>query len=139
MKNYLRAFTAGFLSTLVFHQGVILLFYMMGAISRAPWSLAATPPFGVPAVVSLSFWAGVWGIVLWPVLRAATGAAYWVRAIVLGAIGPSAVALFIVFPLKGGAFAAGWDPKIIIGALIVNGVWGFGLALLIRALKRVGF
>lgn len=138
MIQYLRAFAAGFVSTLVFHQGVILVFHLLGAFPRAPWSLAPTAPFGVPSVISLSFWAGVWGIVLWPALRGAAGAAYWIRAIVLGAIGPSAVALFIVFPLKGGAFAAGWEPKVIIGALIVNGVWGFGLALLLRWMKRLG-
>lgn len=139
MIHYVRAFAAGFVSTLVFHQGVILLFYALGAVPRMPWSFTPVPPLGVPSVISLSFWAGLWGIVLWPALRGATRAAYWVRAIVLGALGPSAVALFLVFPLKGGAFAAGWDPKIIIGALIVNGVWGFGLALLIRMSKRFGF
>jgi hypothetical protein len=137
--NYLRAFAAGFVSTLIFHQGVIALFYLLGAFPRAPWSMVATPPLGVPAVISLSFWAGIWGVVLWPALRSAGGKAYWIRAIVLGAIGPTAVALFVVFPLKGGAFAAGWDPKIIVGGLIVNGVWGFGLALLLRLFRRFGF
>lgn len=137
--NYARAFAAGFVSTLIFHQGVIAVFYLLGAFPRAPWSLVPTTPLGVPAVISLSFWAGIWGIVLWPLLRNATGSAYWIRAIVLGAIGPTAVALFIVFPLKGGAFAAGWDPRIIVGALIVNAAWGFGLALLIRAFRRAGF
>ena len=136
--NYARAFAAGFVSTLVFHQGVILLFYVLGAFSRAPWNFAPVPPLGVPAVISLSFWAGIWGIVLWPALRGATGAAYWIRAIVLGALGPTLVAFLVVAPLKGGAVGAGWDPKLWIGGLIVNGVWGYGLALLIRLFKRVG-
>ena len=135
---YVRAFVAGFLSTLIFHQGVIYLFYAMGVFSRAPWNMDGVPPLGVPAVISLAFWGGVWGIPIWYLMRHATGTAYWVRALVFGAIGPSAVALFIVFPLKGMAFAGGWDPKLIVGALIVNGVWGLGLALLMRALKRVG-
>jgi len=135
---YVRAFVAGFLSTLIFHQGVIWLFYMMGVFSRAPWNLVATEPFGVPSVLSLAFWGGVWGIPIWYLMRHATGTAYWVRAMVFGAIGPTAVALFVVFPLKGMTFAGGWDPKLIIGGLIVNGVWGLGLALLMRALKRVG-
>jgi hypothetical protein len=46
------------------------------------------------------------------------------------------VALFIVFPLKGGALAAGWNPTIIVGALILNGAWGFGTALLMRLMQR---
>lgn len=136
--NYARAFAAGFVSTMVFHQGVILLFYALGAFSRAPWNFAPVPPLGVPAVISLSFWAGVWGVVLWPALRGATGAAYWIRASVLGALGPTLVAFLVVVPLKGGAVGAGWDPKLWIGGLIVNGAWGYGLALLIRAFKRMG-
>lgn len=135
--NYARAFAAGFVSTLVFHQAVILLFYTLGAFPRAPWNFAPVPPFGVPSVISLAFWGGVWGAVLWPLLKNATGAGYWIRAAVLGAVGPTAVALCVVLPLKGGTFMAGWDPKIIVGGLIVNGVWGLGLAFLLRALKRV--
>lgn len=135
--NPIRAFIAGFVSTLLFHQAVIGLFYVMGALPRAPWSLAPTAPFGVPAVLSLAFWGGVWGVVLEPLLRGAAGRAYWLRAVVLGALGPSAVALFVVFPLKGMAFAGGWQPRIIVGALVVNAAWGFGLGLLLRALRRL--
>lgn len=135
----LRAFAAGFVSTLVFHQAVIGLFYLLDAFPRAPWNFSSVPPLGVPAVLSLAFWGGVWGIVLWPLLKSASGSAYWLRAVVLGAIGPTAVAIFIVFPLKGGPFAAGWDPKLIVGGLIVNAAWGFGLAFLLRAFKRGGF
>jgi len=135
---YVRAFVAGFLSTLFFHQGVIGIFYLMGVFSRAPWNLAGTEPFGVPAVLSLAFWGGVWGIPIWYLMRHATGTAYWIRALVFGAIGPTVVAFMVVFPLKGMAFAGGWDPKLWIGGLIVNGVWGLGLALLMRVLKRVG-
>jgi hypothetical protein len=137
--NYVRAFVAGFVSTLVFHQGVIALFYLLGAFPRAPWSLAATAPFGVPQVISISFWGGVWGVAIWYLMRTATGAAYWTRAIVFGAIGPTLVAFLVVAPIKGMAFGMGWDPKLWIGGLIVNGVWGLGLAVLIRLSKRLGF
>jgi hypothetical protein len=61
---------------------------------------------------------------------------YWTLATVIGAIGPSAVALFVVMPLKGMGMAAGWDPKIIVGALILNGAWGIGVALLMRLMQR---
>lgn len=141
--NYARAFAAGFVSTLIFHQAVIGLFYVLGAIPSAPWSLTPTAPLGVPAVISLSFWAGVWGIALWPLLKGASGSAYWIRAVVLGAIGPTVVAFLIVVPLKRYLADAGWtpvlDPKLWIGGLIVNGAWGFGLALLIRWFRRIGF
>ena len=134
--QFVKAFIAGFVSTLVFHQGVLGLFYLTGASPRKPYDLGAVPPLGIPAVISLAFWGGVWGAAIWVFLKETAGAAYWVRAVVLGAIGPSAVALFIVFPLKGMPIAGGWDPKLIVGALILNGAWGAGLALLMRLLQR---
>lgn len=136
--NYARAFAAGFVSTLVFHQAVIGLFHLLGALPVGPWSMAPVGPLGVPAVVSLAFWGGVWGVALWPVLKGAAGSAYWIRAVVLGAIGPTVVAFLIVAPLKGRSFGMGWDPKLWIGGFIVNAAWGYGLALLLRLFKRFG-
>jgi len=135
---YVRAFIAGFLSTLAFHQGVLFLFKLLGVVTRTPWNMDPVPPLGVPSVISLAFWGGVWGIPIWYLMRHATGAAYWIRAVVFGAIGPTVIALLVVFPLKGMAFAAGWDPKIWVLGLILNGAWGLGLALLMRGLKRIG-
>jgi hypothetical protein len=132
----LKAFFAGFLSTLLFHQGALTLFWLSGAFPRAPFDMSPVPPIGVPAVMSLAFWGGVWGIAIWPLLRHAAGAAYWLRALLIGAVGPSAVALFVVFPLKGMGVAGGWDPKIIVGALILNGAWGLGVALLMSRMSR---
>jgi hypothetical protein len=40
-------------------------------------------------------------------------------------------------PIKGMGLAGGWDPKIIVGALLLNGAWGLGAALLMRLLNRV--
>jgi hypothetical protein len=138
MQNYVRAFVAGFLSTLIFHQATLGLFYLLGVFARAPWSLAATEPLGVPYVLSLAFWGGVWGIPIWYLMRHATGAAYWVRAVVFGAIGPTVVAIVVVARIKTGTFDAVSDAKFWIGGLIVNGAWGLGLAILMRTLKRLG-
>ena len=135
---YVRAFVAGFLSTLTFHQAVIWVFFTMGVFPRAPWNMDGVPPFGVPAVISLAFWGGVWGIPIWYLMRHATNAAYWVRAIVFGAIGPTVVAILVVARIKTGTFDAASDLKFWIGGLIVNGAWGLGLAVLMRALKRAG-
>ena len=129
---FVQAFIAGFVSTLVFHQGVLALLYLAGAVPRAPYDLRAVPPLGLPAVISLAFWGGVWGAAIWPLLKHVGGVAYWVWAVVIGAIGPSAVALFIVYPLKGMPVAGGWDPKLLGTALLLNGAWGLGLALLMR-------
>ena len=133
--NALKSFAAGFLSTLIFHQGVFALFYLMGAVPRAPYAMDPVPPLGIPSVLSLAFWGGVWGLVVWRLIADSSKGLYWIKAILIGAIGPSAVALLLVFPLKGMPIAGGGDPKIIIGALVLNGAWGFGVALLMRWFK----
>src|SRR5258708_34461469 len=127
---FVKAFIAGFVSTLVFHQGVLALLYLAGAVQRAPYALGAVPPLGIPAVISLAFWGGVWGAAIWPLLKNVAGAAYWVRALVIGAIGPSAVALFIVYPLKGMPVAGGGAPQPPRARVLSQAASGFGLALL---------
>src|SRR5436189_3798277 len=115
---YLKAFIAGFASTLGFHQGVLWLLYAGGFLPRAPWNMTPVPPLNAPAVISLAFWGGIWGIVLWALIRASSDAAYWVKALVIGALGPSLVAWFVVMPLKGAGFAGGWDPNVIVTGLL---------------------
>ncbi len=132
MLTQIRAFLAGFLSTMVFHQGLLEIFYLTHRVANPAWNLRAVPPLGVPSVVSLAFWGGVWGIALWWMLGRTRGASRWLLAVMLGALLPSAVALLIVYPLKGMAFAGGWDPKIIIGALLLNGCWGLGVMVFMR-------
>jgi hypothetical protein len=134
---YLKAFIAGFVSTLVFHQGVLWLLYVGGFSPRAPWNMTPVPPLSMPAVISLAFWGGVWGIVLWALISASTGSTYWIRALLIGALGPSLIAWFVVMPIKGMGFAGGWNSKLIVGALLLNGAWGIGVALLMRLLNRL--
>ncbi len=136
---YVRAFVAGFVSTLTFHQAVIWLFVTMGVFASTPWNLTPVPPLGIPSVLQLAFWGGLWGLPIWYLMRHATGTAYWVRALVFGAIGPTTAFLFFFYPLKHDwDFSLAWQLKPWIGGLIVNGVWGLGFALLMRVLKRVG-
>lgn len=133
---WLRAFIAGFFSTLIFHQGMLALLYFGKLVPRAPFAMAPVPPLGVPSVISLAFWGGLWGVLLWAMIRGQSGGTHWLLAVVLGALLPSLVALLVVFPLKGMAFAANWDPKIWVGAALLNGAWGFGVALLMQWLGR---
>ena len=135
--THLKAFAAGFASTLVFHQGLLWLLYAGGVSPRAPWNMTTVPPLNVPAVISLAFWGGVWGVALWALIRASRGSAYWARSLVIGALGPSLVAWFVVMPMKHMGVAGGWDPSIIIGTLLLNGSWGLGVALLMRQLNHV--
>lgn len=135
--RYLLAFLAAFLATLVFHQGLLGLLHMAGASPRAPFSTTPTGPLHVPQWLSLAFWGGVWGIPLLLAIGRLNGASYWLAAIVFGALLPSIIALFLVMPLKGMPVAGGWDRKLIIGALLLNGAWGLGTALFLRLFGRL--
>src|SRR2546427_13196389 len=56
MMTCLKAFIAGFVSTLVFHQGLLWLLYAGGLSPMAPWNMTLVPPLHAPAVISLAFW-----------------------------------------------------------------------------------
>jgi hypothetical protein len=135
LRRIILAFLAGFIATFVFHQGGLALLNQFGLTERAPFNMSATKPFGVPQVFSLAFWGGVWGIALaWFLGTRKKG--WFARALAFGALLPTAIALFVVMPLKGMPVAGGWDLQLILGGLILNGLWGIGTALIYRALAR---
>jgi hypothetical protein len=68
--------------------------------------------------------------------RLPRGAGHWAAAALFGALALSLVAWFVVAPLKGLAVAGGGRPAAIATGLLVNGAWGLGTALLLRALRR---
>jgi len=129
---YLRSFAAGFLATLLFHQVLLGILHAAGAVPFAPFNFAPTAPLGVPQVLSLAFWGGLWGIVLWALLHRAHGVHRWLWAIAIGAVAPTAVAVVVVFPLKG---IPVHEATILLG-LLLNGAWGLGTEVFLRVLPR---
>lgn len=137
-------FVAGFLATLIFHQGCVFLLHhygngipaVIGFFGRtgAPFNLAPTHPFGVPQVVSLAFWGGVLGILLAAILRR-TRMPDLLFATVFGALALTLVAVTLVPYLKG---LPGWNGRIPWRGLLLNGAWGFGTALFLRMLAGRG-
>ena len=125
---FTKAFAAGFIATLVFHQGLFAIFHAAGLVPVPAWNFTPTPPLGVPAVLSLAFWGGVWGIPVAWWIRNDAGSRYWMKALAIGAIGPTTVAMLLVFPLMGLPV----DGKTVTGGLLLNGAWGLGVALLMR-------
>ncbi|WP_417547157.1 hypothetical protein [Marinobacter segnicrescens] len=122
---WIKAFISGFLATLVFHQGLFALFWMAGMTPAPPFNLSPVPPFGVPAVISLGFFGGLWGLLLWALLARLASPAFWGLMVLLGAIGPTAVAMLVVFPLKEiDVTAQTW-----VGGVVLNGFWGLGVAV----------
>ena len=132
----LLGFVAAFFATLIFHQIGVELCHLIGLTPNTPYNFKGVPPLGVPAVISLAFWGGVWGIVfVWvePWLARSPGG-YWVGAIIFGAIFPTVFSWLIVAPLKGLPLGYGFHfPAIFVGP-IVNGLWGLGTGLFLHLL-----
>ena len=128
----LRWFIAGALAVPLFHQVLLYVLNASGWVPRQPFEMTPTEPFGVPQLISLAFWGGVWGVLLGMVVaRTKSTAAYWIVAGVFGAIAPTLVAVLLVAPLKGQPIA--FDAKMLAVGLLINGVWGLGTAALYRA------
>ena len=124
-----RAFLTGAAAVLVVHQPVIALLHWVGAAPFEAYSLRGTSPWGVPVVLSLTFWGGVWTIpIAWVLRRLPNGWFYWIGAPLLGAVPPTLTTWFVIFPMRGlspDAFAG-----IVPVALLANGAWGLGVGAL---------
>jgi len=125
--KWLKWFIAGTLAVPTCHQGMLWLLNFFGMTTRKPFGMTPTAPFGVPQTLSLSFWGGVWGLILGFVLMRTRGRRmYWIVACLFGAIVPTLVAVLVVAPMKGQP--ASFDPKVLIIGVLVNLAWGFGTA-----------
>jgi flagellar biosynthesis protein FliR len=132
LKLLILGFIAGALATLVFHQSVWFALNTAGIIpaDRPAWPLDPIPPLGIPAVVSKAFWGGLWGAMLALFLARVEGAGYWLGWILVGAVAPSLVAIYVVPMIKGLPAAELW-PRAGIAAT-VNGAWGLGTGVFLR-------
>ncbi|MFO1434440.1 MAG: hypothetical protein U1F76_30895 [Candidatus Competibacteraceae bacterium] len=128
-------FLAGFLATLLFHQLTLALLWWLGVAPFGPFPMGATRPFGIPAVWSLAFWGGIWGILFALVERHFPRHAYWTIAFIFGALLPSLVALVVVLPLKGQPVGGGWNLDRLLTAFLINGAWGVGTGLILKVLS----
>ena len=131
----LKAFVAGVLAMLVFHQGTLAGLHYLGETPLLAYNMVPAWPFGWPQLATWSLWGGAWGIVVWGLIRSAQAAGYYVGAILLAAVLLSAVYLVVILPLAGRPFAANWDQHFIAGLLLLNAAWGLGLALFMRVFK----
>jgi small-conductance mechanosensitive channel len=131
MRAFL-GFIAASISVLTFHQGMVAALHVFGLTQSAAYRTTPVPPFGVPLIVDLCFWAGLYGLVFgllmprftWPL---------WLCGLILGVIA-ALVAMFVVAPLKGNAIANGWQAWPIARSLLINGVWGIGVGLILPLL-----
>jgi hypothetical protein len=116
-------FVAGVIGTLLGHQILLTVLHGIGFAPFAPWQMQPVPPFGVPQLVSISFWGGIWGIVLGLVSPfLGKGLRYWLLAALFGAVALTLVAVVVVLPLKGVQPSGDPVPALISG-LAVNAAW----------------
>lgn len=133
VRFILLAFIAGFLAVLCFHQPVVGLLHAYGAIPFAPFSTNSVAPLGVPGWFSASFWGGVWGIVMLGLFRwRNVERGIWWKAGVFGGVALTAVALLVVFPIKGMGLDLAAFPTRFAGGFLVNGAWGLGTLIFSR-------
>lgn len=125
---FTTGYLPGFISTLTFHQLTLTLFWHLGLIGVVPYSMDTTQPFGVPAVLSLAFWGGLWGILyrltisLRPNIKIR-----WL--ILVAALLPTLVFVLVVAPIKSIPFSI-FTMKLITVAVLINLSWALGTAFL---------
>jgi hypothetical protein len=88
--------------------------------------------FGLPRVVNLSFWGGVWGV-LWALISPVVprGILYYVIATIFGSVAATAVGAYVVTAIKGlppGSFSG--------FGLYLNAAWGLAMAVIFELLRK---
>ena len=128
-------FVACFLAVPFFHQPVLGVLHALAIVPITPFNLSPTSPLGVPALVSASFWGGAWAVVMLLVLRwEPSKPEPWIKAMLFGGIALTAVALLVVFPLKGMGFYMFMLPFFLFFFFLVNAAWGVGTLIFARTL-----
>ncbi len=130
-------FVAGVLAVLVFHQGMIGLLYLAGALPGPPFQLRPVPPFGVPVLVSACFWGGVWGIVAAAIVAARPGWPPVLVGLLIGAVACVLVGFTIVAAARGQPMMGGMDPNRWWRSVAINGSFGLGLGLFLLGARRL--
>jgi hypothetical protein len=128
-------FLAAVISVLIFHQGMWALLHLAGQMPP-PYPMRGVPPFGVPLIIDLCFWGGVWGAVFGLVLpNLPRSYPMWVLGLGLG-IAAALVGLFVVPLIKGLPVGGGWAAMSFVRSFLINGFWGIGVGLIFPMLTR---
>jgi hypothetical protein len=128
-------FVAAALSVLIAHESVIYVLHMLGRVARSAWTLTPpVPPFGVPYLLNLVFWGGLWGILFAFIHPLLPGRMMWLKGLIFGAM----VVVFggwILVPLIKGQLLglpnqelfSAFDPQRMLNSTLI--VCGYGLGL----------
>ena len=120
------------IAILVFQQGVWALLHAIDLPTLGmpkAYPMDPVPPWGVPRIVSLCFWGGVWGLLFGGIWRGPRGSfvfgGFW-----LG-VAAMLVAFFIEAPLKGMPIAGGGQLSNWLRGGMLNITWGVGTGILL--------
>jgi hypothetical protein len=101
-------FIAGAVSALTFHAFAWWVFYLIGMQRLAPYPMIPNG-FGVPLILSLAFWAGIWGIVM-VLIAPRIRQPFWVVCVIVS-LAASVVQAFALPPLLAArSTGSGRDP-----------------------------
>jgi hypothetical protein len=128
-------FIAAAISVATFHQAMweaLHLLALPGLGMPPPFPTDAVPPFGVPRILSLCFWGGLYGAVFGLVLPR-LNAPLWLCGLGLGIIA-ALVGMFLVAAIKHQPIGAGWIPLSWVRSFLINGFWGIGVGIILPLL-----
>jgi hypothetical protein len=137
-ERALLGFIAAALSVLIFHQAMWEALHVLALPGLAmPRSYPTDPigPFGIPRILNLCFWGGMYGSVFGVVLPRLTGP-LWLYGIGLGIIG-ALIGLLVVPAIKGLPIGGDWQVLSWVRSLLINGFWGLGVGLLLPLMIRL--
>ncbi len=129
----LMGFIAAAISVVTFHAAMWELLHLLaipGLTMPPPYPVEGVPPWGVPRILSLCFWGGLYGAVFGLLLPRFT-LPLWVCGLILGVIAVLA-SMFIVPLFEGGPVGGGWEALRWLRSLLLNGFWGLGVAVILR-------
>jgi len=123
------------LSVVTFHQAMWATLHYLnlsGLGMPPPFPTDSIPPFGVPRILNLCFWGGLWGALFGAVWRGSRGTFWW-AGLILG-VAAALTGLLIVPAVKGLPIGAGWVLNNWIKSFLINGFWGLGVGLMLMPL-----
>ncbi len=93
-----------------------------------PYRTNPVPPFGVPFILNLCFWGGLYGV-LFGILAPRMTLPNWSNGLLLGLLAVL-INYFVVAPIKGNPIAGNWIINNWARAILINGSFGLGVGLI---------
>ena len=138
LSKTIAGFLAGALATAIFHQGALMLMKQGGLIPQAlPWNMAPNAAaFGMPSLVNLMFWSGLWGVLFAFLYEKIPGGMGWLKGFIFGVIFPMLLGSWLIVALVKGQpiladLAKDWNFLRLRNGFLLNGLaFGVGLGLI---------